>query len=60
MRFFEGLTQREIAEQIGISPSIGLRSVGFGADELRDAGAALVLRDAEELRRELGKTPLSS
>ncbi len=49
----------ESARRAGIA-SIGLRSGGFGTGELRDAGAAVVLRDAEELRRELGKTPLSS
>jgi HAD superfamily hydrolase (TIGR01509 family) len=47
----------EAARRAGIE-SIALLSGGFGADELRAAGASLVLEDAEELRRELSKTPL--
>ncbi len=40
--------------------SIGLLSGGYGADELRVAGAAGVYEDAAELRRELGNTPLTA
>jgi HAD superfamily hydrolase (TIGR01509 family) len=49
----------EAARRAGIQ-SIGLLSGGFGAEELKAAGAAIVLDDAEALRRELGKTPLSA
>jgi HAD superfamily hydrolase (TIGR01509 family) len=49
----------EAARRAGIE-SIGLLSGGFGADELMAAGAKLVLEDAEELRLELGKTPLTA
>jgi HAD superfamily hydrolase (TIGR01509 family) len=49
----------EAARRAGID-SIGLLSGGFGADELMAAGAKLVLADAEELRLELGKTPLTA
>jgi HAD superfamily hydrolase (TIGR01509 family) len=49
----------EAARRAGIE-SIGLLSGGFGADELIAAGAKLVLEDPEELRLELGKTPLTA
>ena len=39
---------------------IGLLTGGFGAQELLDAGAAIVLENAERLRCELGKTPLTA
>ena len=42
----------EAAKRLGI-PCVALRSGGFGADELREAGAAWVLTDVGELRERL-------
>jgi HAD superfamily hydrolase (TIGR01549 family) len=42
----------EAAHRLGI-PTVALLSGGFGEDELRVAGAALVLEDVAELRRRL-------
>lgn len=49
----------EAAAHVGI-PTIGLLSGGVSAAELEDAGAALVLRGADELMDRLDDTPLGS
>lgn len=49
----------EAAAHVGI-PTIGLLSGGIAAAELEGAGAAVVLRDADELMTRLDDTPLGS
>jgi HAD superfamily hydrolase (TIGR01509 family) len=47
----------EAATKAGI-PTIAVLTGGFGADELTDAGAAIVLESIQELRERIGETPL--
>jgi HAD superfamily hydrolase (TIGR01549 family) len=47
----------EAAARAGL-PSVGVRTGGFGAEELRRAGAAVVVESLEALREELDATPL--
>jgi len=46
------------ASQAGV-PTLAVLSGGFGADELRDAGALSVHESADSLRAELDQTPLA-
>ena len=50
----------QMFQKAGVLQMIGLLTGGFGAQELLEAGASVVLENAEELRRELGKTPLTA
>ncbi len=47
----------EAAKRAGI-PTLAVRTGGFGADELRDAGASEVFESVDELRQALPHTPL--
>jgi HAD superfamily hydrolase (TIGR01509 family) len=47
----------EAALRAGVK-TLAVRTGGFGADELRDAGAAAVFESVQELRERLGETPL--
>jgi HAD superfamily hydrolase (TIGR01509 family) len=49
----------EAAARAGL-PSIALLTGGFGADELKKAGAAAVFESIDALREGVGKTPLSA
>jgi phosphoglycolate phosphatase-like HAD superfamily hydrolase len=49
----------EAAAHVGI-PTIGLLSGGTAAADLEDAGAVVVLRDADDLMNRLDETPLGS
>jgi phosphoglycolate phosphatase-like HAD superfamily hydrolase len=49
----------EAAGRAGV-PSIALLTGGFGASELREAGAAAVFDSIAALRDGAGKTPLSA
>ncbi len=49
----------EAAGHVGV-PTIGLLSGGIAAADLKEAGAACVLRDADELMDRLQETPLGS
>jgi HAD superfamily hydrolase (TIGR01509 family) len=49
----------EAAGRVGV-PTIGLLTGGFGADELRDAGAVVVFASAAELCERLDETPLAA
>ncbi|MGH2901271.1 MAG: HAD family hydrolase [Solirubrobacteraceae bacterium] len=46
----------EAAKKIEV-PTLCVRTGGFGADELRDAGAEMVLESIGELRERLDETP---
>jgi HAD superfamily hydrolase (TIGR01509 family) len=48
----------EAAARAGL-PTVALRTGGFGAAELADAGAAIVLTDLPELVERIGETPLA-
>ena len=47
----------EAAKKAGV-PTLAVRTGGFGADELREAGAAEVYESVRELCEKLGETPL--
>jgi phosphoglycolate phosphatase-like HAD superfamily hydrolase len=49
----------QAARRLGV-PSVGLRTGGFGTDELTDAGAAEVYDDLTELRANLATLPTAS
>jgi HAD superfamily hydrolase (TIGR01509 family) len=46
------------AAEAGVE-TVAVRTGGFGADELRDAGAAAIFESVRELRERLDETPLS-
>ena len=47
----------EAAKKAGIA-TIAVRTGGFGVDELKDAGAAVIFDSIQELRERIGETPL--
>jgi HAD superfamily hydrolase (TIGR01509 family) len=46
----------EAATRVGV-PTLAVRTGGFGADELREAGAREIFESVDELRRMLPRTP---
>ena len=47
----------EAAKKVGV-PTIAVRTGGFSAAELEEAGAAVVFESIQELRERIGETPL--
>jgi len=48
----------EAASRAGVG-TVAVRTGGFGADELREAGAIAIFESVQELRERLDETPLA-